>query len=91
MAKQKSQQPTPTRSNRPIAEWRKNNCEAIRVALTKSSGRDIVGVRVWRPRLGRPDQSLKNGVNLPIKYLPDLAVAIKEAQKTAQKARLLDA
>jgi hypothetical protein len=67
-----------------IAEWALNRRETLRVELHQFKGTDLIGIRKWFVSESGALAPGKNGINVNLKYLPQLAAAVNEALAVAR-------
>jgi hypothetical protein len=73
-----------------IATIPKNANEQIRVTLSEYKGRVLLGMRVWWHSLESEEwHPSKKGFSCSPERLPELAAALKEAERRARKKGLL--
>ena len=73
-----------------IAAIPKNATEEIQVELDEFKGYDLISLRIWAiPYTGDEPVPTRKGISVSIKLLPDLIVALQEAEDAAREAGLL--
>ncbi len=76
-----------------IATIPKNQREEIRVALSEfvkdGTTHDMVGARVFYDDGAGERKPDRNGINVPVRLLPELVVALRQAKAEARAAGLL--
>ena len=75
-----------------ITAIEKNRTEELRVALKEYKGHDYVDVRTYVEPYADEGQGripTKRGITLRVRKLPELIVALKEAEQQARTAGLL--
>ena len=76
-----------------IATIPKNQREEIRVALSefesKGTTHDMFGARVFYDAGNGERKPGRNGINIPVRLLPELVAALRQAEAEARAAGLL--
>ena len=75
-----------------VAVIEKNAMEEVHVELSEYRGHDLVSVRIYANygSTEEPKRPTKKGVTLKVDKLPDLILALQEAERQALKAGLLN-
>ena len=80
--------------NKTIAKITKNSREKIVVALSEFEGQDatydMVSARVFYDRGNGEMKPTRNGLNVPVRLLPELLDALEEAEREARAAGLIE-
>jgi Transcriptional Coactivator p15 (PC4) len=74
-----------------IAQWELNRRESVRVEIHEFKGTQLIGIRKWFAAANDTMAPGKHGINLSLKHLPRLAVAINDALSKARADGLITA
>ncbi len=75
--------------DKPIATFKKNARDEVRVSITEYMGHDLIDLRVWTtPDNGGDPVATKKGLSIRVTMLPELIEALKQAEATARKELL---
>ena len=77
--------------DKPIFTFRKNATEEVRVGLDSFKGRDLVSIRIWANYNSADSEKrpTRKGVSMKVEKLPQLIVALQQAESHARDKGLL--
>jgi hypothetical protein len=72
-----------------ISEWPLRGREWIRISLSRYQGRDEVSLRTWMIKENGEKYPSRQGINIPVKHVSNLAKGFARAERKAKMLNLI--